>query len=156
VLPVARPGAGSVRLNVALAAGSVATLGVLLGVTLARPAAWFERPYSPAAADAVATAAARHPSAGVYADAKYADWLLWREPGLRGRVAYDIRFELLATERIVEIYNFNNPGGAWRRPARGHRILVLDESLSARPIRELRADGARVAYRGRGAVVLLR
>jgi hypothetical protein len=156
VLPAARPAAGLVRLNLALAAGSVAALAVLLAVTLARPAAWFERPYPPAAAETVAGAAARHPSARVYADAKYADWLLWREPQLRGRIAYDIRFELLSTEHIVQIYNFNNPDGAWRAPARGHRILVLDESFSGRPIRELRADGARVLYRGAGAVVLER
>lgn len=156
VLPAARTGAGLPRLNVALALGSVGALALLLVVTLVRPASWFERPYPPAAADAVAVAATRHPSARVYADAKYADWLLWREPQLRGRVAYDIRFELLTTERIAEIYNFNNPGGAWREPARGHRILVLDESVSARPIRELRADGARVLYRGAGAVILER
>jgi hypothetical protein len=154
VLSAAKPSAGLVRLNVALATGSVAALALLLAVTLARPAAWFERPYPPAAADAVASAAARHPSARVYADAKYADWLLWREPQLRGRIAYDIRFELLPTERIVQIYNFNNPGGAWREPAGGHRVLVLDESVSARPIRELRAAGARVLFRGDGAVVL--
>jgi hypothetical protein len=156
VLQRARPAAGVPRLNAAVAAASVAALAILLAATLARPASWFERPYPPEAADAVAQAAARVPSGLVYADAKYGDWLLWRAPQLRGRVAYDIRFELLSTERIVQIYNFNNPGGAWREPARGFGILVLDESVSKRPIRELRAEGARVLYRGDGLVALER
>jgi hypothetical protein len=157
VLRPARAAPGLPRLNAAIAAGSCAALAILLAATLARPASWFERPFPPRAADAVAQAAA-DPSARVYADAKYADWLLWRHPELRGRVAYDIRFELLPTARIVQIYNFNNPDGdPWRAPARGYPILVLDETVSRTPIRALlREPGARTLYRGRGLVALSR
>jgi hypothetical protein len=89
---------------------------------------------------------------------KYADWLLWRDPGLRGRIAFDARFELLPVRRIYEIYNFDNPyGRAWAAPTRGFRVLVLDSRLNAVPIEQiLAAGGARVVSRDAAVTVLAR
>ena len=50
-------------------------------------------------------AATRDPNVRVWATDGTADWLLWRIPDLRGRLAYDVRFELYdaqALERIVD------------------------------------------------------
>ena len=92
----------------------------------------------------------------VLANVKYADWLLWREPGLAGRVAYDARLELLSRRRILQIYDFGLPFGSWRAATAGYDVLVLDRDEDRYAIQGLRAAGARVAYRGAGLVVLTR
>ena len=48
---------------------------------------------------AIARAAAADPSLKVVSQEGYSDWLLWRYPALRGRIAFDIRFELLGATR---------------------------------------------------------
>jgi hypothetical protein len=93
----------------------------------------------------------------VLANVKYADWLLWREPVLAGRMAYDARLELLSRRQILQIYDFGLPfGGSWRAATAGYDVLVLDRSEDRYAIRGLRGAGARVAYRGAGLVVLTR
>jgi hypothetical protein len=139
------------RLNAALAAGALAVLGILVTTTLARPASYFERPF-PAEAAAVAARS----DGRVLANVKYADWLLWREPGLAGRVAYDARFELLSRRQILQIYDFGLPFGSWRAASAGYGVLVLDRSEDRYAIQGLRAAGAHVAYRGADLVVLTR
>jgi hypothetical protein len=150
--------AGRSRLNAALAAVVALVLVALFAATVARPADWFTAPYPRAAAEAVERAAARAPQARIFADVRYADWLLWRYPKLSGRLAYDARFEVLSSPRISEIYNFNDAyGNSWRTAARGFRLLVLDRSVSAKPIREaLREPGARLLYSGHGVAVIER
>jgi hypothetical protein len=77
----------------ALGGVALAAVAVLAAcVSLARPtdrllAGWPQR-----AADAAALAAGS--SGRVYSAEREADWLLWTHPELRGRIAYDIRFEL--------------------------------------------------------------
>ncbi len=146
------------RANALAAAATLAVLLALLAAAVARPASWYTEPYPAAAGDAVARAAARDPGAKIYADVKYADWLLWAHPDLAGRLAFDARFEVLSHYRIAEIFNFDNAFGAsWRTATRGFRILVLDESLSARPIAGLeREPGTQLVYSGHGVAVLER
>jgi hypothetical protein len=140
------------RLNAALGAAALVVLGVLVTTTLARPASDFERAF-PAEAAAVAA----HSDGRVLANVKYADWLLWREPGLSGRLAYDARLELLSRRQILQIYDFGLPfGGSWRAATAGYDVLVLDRDEDRYAIQGLRAAGARVAYRGADLVVLTR
>jgi hypothetical protein len=140
------------RLNAALAAAALVVLGVFVTTTLARPASDFERPFPPEAAAVAARTDGR-----VLANVKYADWLLWREPGLAGRLAYDARLELLSRRQILQIYDFGLPdGGSWRAATAGYEVLVLDRSEDRYAIEGLRAAGARVAYRGADLVVLTR
>ncbi len=147
---------GLSRLNAAMAAATVGGLAVLLLVTVARPASWFTKLYPPEAAAAVAAAAAADPQARIYADVRYADWLLYEHPQLAGRIAFDARFELLSSRRIAQIYDFNDVYGAsWPVATKGFRIVVLDRSVSRRPIRAiLRRPGARTLYSGHGVAVL--
>jgi hypothetical protein len=142
----------ALRLNAALAVAALAVLGVLATATLARPDADFESAF-PAEGAAVAARS----DGPVLANVKYADWLLWREPGLAGRVANDARLELLSRRRILQIYDFGLPfGGSWRSASAGYDVLVLDRSEDRYAIRGLRAQGARVTYRHAGLVVLTR
>jgi hypothetical protein len=142
------------NLNEKLALVAVAGLAVAVVGTLARPASAFQAEYPVAAADA---AAAAHP-VRVFADVKYADWLLWREPQLRGRIAYDARFELLSTAQLVRIYGFAQPfSDAWQRASAGYDVLVLDARVDRWPVRRLlKQPGVRVLYRDAGVVVASR
>jgi hypothetical protein len=146
------------RANALAAAVTLAVLVALLAATVARPASWYTEPYPAAAGDAVAKAAARDPGARIFADVRYADWLLWEHPGLAARLAFDARFEVLSGFRIAEIFNFNNAFGAsWRQATRGFRILVLDRTVSSRPIAGLlREPGTRLLYSGHGVAVVER
>jgi hypothetical protein len=112
------------RIN--LVVGSVATIAVVVVVAthFARSAAWFERDWSPAEAAAVAAAAG--PRGIVLADDKHADWLLWQEPSLEGRVAYDVRFELFARRELVQISRLQQGSPpAWRRCGAGAAVVTF-------------------------------
>jgi hypothetical protein len=143
------------RRDVVLAAAALTVLAVAGMSTLLRSDAWFARDFPPAAASRAVAAAHGGP---VFADVKYADWLVWKQPKLRGRIAFDARFELLPLRRIYEIYNFDNPyGRAWASPTRGFQVLVLDSRLNAVPIRQILAEGRmRVVSRDAAVTVLTR
>jgi hypothetical protein len=139
-----RPG-----LNVALAAGAVAVACVAAVATVARSASWFLASYPVEAADRAAAAAGA--TGKVLADERYADWLLWRHPGLAGRVAYDARLELLTGEQIDEIARFWSGDGSGFP---GYPVVVGRNSSDA--VVALAAAGARVLYDENGVVVLRR
>jgi hypothetical protein len=104
-------------------------IGVSLIATaaLARPTKWFERDFPRSATDAVAAAAAADPAMKVFASERYADWLLFEQPSLNGRLAYDIRFEMLTSRQLQALYDFTyQQGSSWRRAASGYSLLVLD------------------------------
>jgi len=84
-------------------AGLVVAAAIALGgliVAASRPASWFTRDYPTAAAQAVADAAGANRA--VFAIGAFADWLLLKAPSLRGRVAYDARFEVLPDGRLAD------------------------------------------------------
>jgi hypothetical protein len=85
--------------DAAVAASGVASV-VAVVLAAIQPSSWYSRDYPPEGARAAAAAAGA--SGTVFANAAYADWLLFREPSLRGRVAYDARFELLPRGRLAQ------------------------------------------------------
>jgi hypothetical protein len=101
---------------------------------------------------------AAHPGWRVYADAAYADWLLWRLPQLRGSIAADARFELLSARQLgSEVDLVSASGSDWKRAARGCRLVVLDGAAYPRALAGFRREpGARVVYDNAGAVVIVR
>lgn len=101
--------------------GAVATPVVLTALVLS-PASWLEKDWPNHAAVTVAASSDR-----VIASERYADWLLWKVPQLRGRLAYDVRFEINSDSQLREIYAFRNKTGRnWARAAAGYPIVVLD------------------------------
>jgi hypothetical protein len=132
-----------------LAGVVVATFGVAL-----KPASWFTHQYPVAAENAAAAAAGA--DGKVFANERYADWLVFEHPQLAGRIAYDSRFELLTSRQLRSVTEFRNLVAGWRSTIRGYEILVLDRSDDHPPIRALlRGRKARVVMR-RGPVVVLR
>jgi len=142
------------RLNRLLA--TVVVAGALVGVAgvAAHDSSWFLRDFPPKAAAAAATAAG--PRGTVLATSLYADWLLWTHPELKGRIAYDARFELLTRAELRRAQEFQVRVEGWRRTARQYRVLVIDKDDD----RKLRASlvqlGLARVVRADGNVVVLR
>lgn len=139
-----------------IVAAPLILLVVLAVVTAVRADGWFAREYPGGPAQAVERIAAREPQARVFADLRFADWLLWRHPALAGRVAFDARLELLTKNQIETVRAFIGQRGVdWARGVRGYRIIVLDEPSNGAIARSLLArPGSDLAYGGPGGTVV--
>jgi hypothetical protein len=146
------------RVNTTLAAIALLVLAVVVSATLGHPARSFERAYPRGVLDAVRSATAADPSVKVLAEVKFADWLLWHESRLGGRIAYDARFELLTPRRIDELTRLDKVVGLdWKRGARGYRLLVLDAKHFPESARAFRGEpGRRILYDDGDTSVILR
>jgi len=143
------------RLNRILALSMLALVAVALGGVAAKPTSWFTHAFPGSAARATARAAG--PRGLVYATSAYGDWLLWSEPQLAGRVAFDARFELLTKSQLKEIARVENAAGDWRSALRGYRVFVLGPSPDATLEHALRqATAPHVPFRSRQVEVLSR
>jgi hypothetical protein len=86
----------------AIAMVAITALGAV--AILARPASWFTSTYPTKAVPTLRTLVARDPSASIFADVRYSDWLIWEDPQLfSGRVAYDTSLELLTPAQLRAI-----------------------------------------------------
>jgi hypothetical protein len=142
------------RMNRLLAIAMLAGVALATVVVAFESSSWFTKEQYPAAAgNAAAAAAGGH--GRIFANERYADWLIFEHPPLAGRLAYDSRFELLAGRQLRSVTEFRNLVAGWPSTVRGYSVLVLDKDDDAKPIRALiRARAARVVLR-RGPVVVL-
>jgi hypothetical protein len=126
-----------------LAFGFAIATVVTLAVVATRPASWFERTWPNELLSAVRSTG---PDSRVYPTDRHADWLLWRLPELRGRIAYDVRFEVLSKPQFREIAYFDNEyGKEWKRAAVPFHVIVVDETDEPSHTTKLAAEpGARV------------
>ncbi len=118
---------------------------VAIALVFAHPQGWFTSHWPESGGRTVATLAARDPQARVLADDRYADWLLFTYPQLRGKIAYDIRFELFTKRQFELLASYRSPYGvADSSLTRGYRLQVFDPSLGemCRPKR------CRIVFRG--------
>jgi hypothetical protein len=150
---------GRTRINGALAACGVVAVVFAAASTLVRPASGIE--YSeqrPGVLRSVETAVRTHPGIRVMSDEAFDDWLLWRDPGLYGRVANDVRFEILSDSQIRSLQAFfQMVGPGWRAAARGYRLLALYRKDEPAAFAALRHEtGARVLYYDGQREVILR
>lgn len=157
-----KPPSSTTRLR--FASGALVVLSVLVvaatvATVAAKPASWFERHYPEGALAAVQRAEARQPRVQVFASTQYSDWLLLRLPELRGRVAYDARFELVPTYRLRQLVDVRRQVEGWQKVVAPFGLFVLkdgadDEGSLINGL--LRQENARLLYRGNGAVVISR
>ncbi|HEV8460845.1 MAG TPA: hypothetical protein VGQ38_09065 [Gaiellaceae bacterium] len=143
------------RMNRVLAITILATTLFAVAAVATKPTSWFTTKF-PAAAAQSAAAAAGH-DGRVFATSPYADWLLWSQPALTGRVAFDARFELLSTRDVQRIAQLQARSGDWIKTVSGYRVFVLntrsDRSLERSLIKRL---PARVVFSSPQVVVLRR
>jgi hypothetical protein len=152
-------GKESRTVKTALAAAAIAAVFVAGTAAASRPDSWLTSSvYPAAAANAVGAAAALDPTARIYSDVRFADWLLWARPELAGRIAYDARFELLSSAELEQLYRLQNRlTPQWTAAVGDHRLVVLSRGQGAATARALLTkDGVRSIYRDRSVVVLLR
>jgi hypothetical protein len=143
------------RLNRILSVTIVASLAIAVAGVAVKPTSWFTAGFPSAAAEAASTAAGTH--GRVFASSPYADWLLWSQPVLSGRVAYDARFELLSAAQIQRIARFQARVGNWQATTRGYSVFVLDPRADHALERSLLHDlPARVVFSSPQVVVLRR
>jgi hypothetical protein len=146
------------RLNIVLAGGALGVAAVAAIALAARHEGWFQRGFPRPALAALSTALRSDPRLRVYSNEKYADWLLFEDPALQGRIAYDARFELLDGTQLDRIIRFRNQAGVdWQRAASGYGLLVLDPGAEQRTIRFYeRRPGSKVLYSGPKVAVIRR
>jgi hypothetical protein len=108
--------------------------------------------------NAIATAAAADPHLKILSDAGYADWLLWQHPELRGRIAFDVRFELLGDRGLKDVVHLQQAAGAnWNRPFTGYRLALWSRSANPELVASLlAAPGTHVLARADGVYALRR
>jgi hypothetical protein len=140
-----------------VAAVAVLATGGFLAVTAVRGQG-AQSHFPTPATRAVARVAHAHPGARLLVADRLADWLLWRQPELAGRLAYDSRIELLQGAEIGRLNRFwEQKGPRWKRAARGYRIVVVDREQNPAGVKAfLREPGARRVYRDAEVDVVLR
>jgi hypothetical protein len=109
----------------------------------------------PAAASAVSNRAA---AGKVFVPLELGDWLLWREPGLRGRVAADARAELLTPNELRQFAKLWKGADGWRRLTAGYDSFLLSPTDERWLVRRLVSRPAqyRLVYRDPKLVVVVR
>lgn len=133
------------RLNLVLSCAAMCGLIAAIAVQAKRPSPLLQDGYTPTAAAKIASAAGAHGI--VLADETESDWLLWEQPRLAGRVAYDARFELFDAPEIRQIellQHMSHP--VWQRCGGRARVVVLQGSDMLRRARRegVLAAGAEV------------
>ncbi|MDP9286177.1 MAG: hypothetical protein M3P41_14680 [Actinomycetota bacterium] len=122
------------RVNLIVGSAALAALAVCV-LQAARSPVSLARGHRPAAAAAVAAAAGR--DGIVLADDEHADWLLWFQPSLAGRVAYDVRFELYDKRELHAIKLLDDASHPiWRRCGSQASVVTFarpeDQRIAAR------------------------
>jgi hypothetical protein len=86
----------------AIAMAAIAALTAI--VVLGRPDSWFTSTYPTTTVSTLKHLTARNPQVKIFADVRYADWLIWEDPKLfSGRIAYDTSLELLTPTQLDAI-----------------------------------------------------
>ena len=145
------------RAVTAAAAASVVLVLVATAAAAGRSSRQIDAIWPQAAVKAVRGALAADPRARVVAAEGSADWLLYEIPELRGRIAFDGRFEVLSQSQFQAVRDYLRQSGPdWQRVSRGYSIVVVDPSRNGGLYRFYRARGLRVLYHGSRVAVFKR
>jgi hypothetical protein len=145
------------RLNRAIAVATACTVLASCAVVAARGDDWLESHW-PRRLLPVLRAETQDTRTRVWGTDLTADWLLWHQPGLAGRIAYDVRFELLTRTHIEAISRYNAElGDDWIRVADGFDVVVIDAHDEPSHLNDFLAEpGTRAVYRGDRATLVVR
>ena len=149
------PGEPRRGLNVTLAAVMAVAVFAAAASLFTKSDSWFEKNWPSGAVEAVRDATG--PDDRVFAPDRFSDWLLWKIPDLRGRVAYDVRFELYDREFFDRLGDYGaETGDDWKSFADGYRIVLVDETRRSHTADFLTEPRARVLYTGGEITVIAR
>ena len=122
-----------------------ALLALVAAAILANGRSWFATTFPDPAAQAVARIAAANPTDRIFASSRWGDWLLWKEPQLEGRIAYDARAELFTTRQFKTIALARVTPALLPELRRRYRIFLVDRTDEPAVYSTLRREG-KVAY----------
>jgi hypothetical protein len=159
ILPVALDGVltkadvDAPKVNRVISLAALTGLAIATLAFVARPASWFVSDW-PEQRVAAVRQATRDPSVRVWATDGTADWFLWRIPDLRGRLAYDVRFELYDQATLDRIVQYGKLEPGWRDYVRGYGVAVVDDPEH---LRGFKSDHrTRVVYHDKTILLLSR
>jgi hypothetical protein len=135
------------RVNYLFAVSMLAFTVIAVVLTGSQSTAWFVSTYPSRAVADVRHLIARDPSAKVFADVRYADWLIWDDPALAGRIAYDTSLELLTIPQLKAIAALDTS------PSRGNERILAPYGIWLLYPRDRRAD--RFLLAGPGVTTLV-
>jgi hypothetical protein len=150
-----RPGEPRRSFNVALTAALAGILAVVALSSFLRPTSWYETYWPREAVEAVRDEL--RPGDRVFIPDRFSDWMLFKIPELRGRIAYDVRFEVYDRaffDRLQE-YAFET-GADWKSFADGYRIVLVDENRRSHTPDFLAEPGARIVFRSDEITMIVR
>jgi hypothetical protein len=136
---------------------AVAAVALVAVLALARDGSWYLKNWPEGAVTAVRGSLT--PDTRVFATSRDADWILWRIPELRSRLAYDVRFEIYDRATFERIVRFRGEQGEdWKSLADGYEILVFETEQEPSPHGAdfLAVPGARTLYADDRVTVILR
>ena len=149
------PGEPRRGLNTAIATGLTVALLAVAGSLFLHEETWFEEYWPRDAVEAVRTEL--EPDDRLFAPDRFSDWMLFKIPELRGRVAYDVRFELYDGAFYDELQDYNyETGASWKSFADGYRIVIVDETAESHTSAFLAEPGARATYRDDEITIIVR
>lgn len=120
-------------------AATGAAVGLFL-VVFSKPITTTKHQWPDSATQEVGRILAAHPHARVLASEEYADWLLFRVPETRGRIAFDGRWEILTSTELQSVMRYLLLPNPWtERVDRGYRLIVLDPKQHGKLVRTLAA-----------------
>ena len=140
-------------------AAALAALAVVAAIGLERtPVRQYEAWIPRRAIEVAAGIAARNPRLVVLSDQWSAVGLLWLEPSMVGRVAFDIRTEQYSQAQLAAIFDFMGAKGShWQRFLPGYDLVVVSRWQHPRLASAMtRLAGWRVVYTDTHGVVLER
>jgi hypothetical protein len=152
-LPTEKPSRAFVLVMTAAALG-VASLGV--GMLAMRTAGQYEALTPIRAITATAAYASHHPCVRILADNPTASALLWHDPSLAGRVAFDSRLEQYSKRALDRWIDFQLASGSrWLVTIRGYQVL-MGSSTYPTLVQQLKRlpDGVLLAHEPRGIAVI--
>ena len=139
------PGEPKRGLNIAVSAGLAAAVVLAAGSLFFRSDTWFEDYWPRDAVDAVR--GELRPDDRIFAPDRFSDWMLFKIPELRGRTAYDIRFEVYDKAFFDRLSTYAaETGDDWKSFADGYRIVIVDETRRSHTEDFLAEPGTRVIY----------
>jgi hypothetical protein len=142
------------RVNLLMALGTMAVAALMAGSVLAQPASWFDSTYPRTAIPTLSRLIARDPHATIFADVRYADWLIWERPTLfAGRVAYDTSFELLTRSQLDAIAHLAARNAHVRAMLASYPIWMLYPANHETNRKLLRRPGVHVVSRSRRVII---
>lgn len=142
-------------LNRVLAATGIVFALAVSGAVLGRAQSWFTNSFPDRGARVVADLARSHPNARIWATAEWGDWLMWSDPKLEGRVAFDARVELLSTPQVKRMALFSASGLLVPQVQQKYDILVVSKNNDPAAYFLLRRSGS-VVYNDGNVLVASR